>query len=374
MVLKINSKIKPIERRLDDLLLKKVVNYFKGWQEKKILTIFLTTGSVIALAGVPKWYNSMFDAVLKTNLAASHDEIHYPLVVIGAVLMFVGFWFYIIIKRTEKKLNMIQIRHLSIESVGFSKIASEMNNYNVEVVTLNQLEELKEVNKDNLKHALWEQEKLVQNILNRLHGSSDLEVSYFGLAHIPLMILLGYQIADKSSVKFFEWNQNKFLWDEIQSNSKAFPALVEEENLQQSVEETKEVIIKVGLTYPIQDSDLLGLDLDGLNSFYFHLEQPHRNAIISVEQLEKYKQQFRGLLDKINQMYPQLQRVHLFYSGQPSFAYRLGSAITERMDKEIIVYNYVGTSNPKYNWAINLKKPGKPITVFLTGDRGEDNV
>ncbi|MCS0543254.1 SAVED domain-containing protein, partial [Aeromonas veronii] len=125
---------------------------------------------------------------------------------------------------------------------------------------------------------------------------------------------------------------------------------------------------------PIPNSDLSGLNLEGLNSYYLHLNPTHRNAIFSIEQLEAYKKQFRNLLDKINQSYPKLKRIHLFYSGQPSLAYRLGSAITQRMDKEIIVYNYVGTSYPKYNWAINLKKVEQPITVNITGDELSGNV
>jgi hypothetical protein len=351
-----------------------IAKFLKGRHEKKIVWIFIATGSTLILVNIPQqyWYYPVIDAIFKTKFTNSVNEVNYLLLFItlpiGLLLMGTGLWFHFKTRQKAKKLHMLQIRHTSIESVGFSKISDEMDDYNVEILPLNQLEELKTFSKENLEHALREQEKFVQRISNSLDGSSDKEVAYFGLAHIPLMILLGFQIADKSSVKFFEWNQGKLRWDEIGSNNNVFPSLIEEEELLQSPEETKEVVVKIGLTFPIPNSDLTGLNLDGLNSFYLHLDPPHRNAIIGVEQLDTYKEEFRRLLDKILQKYPNLQRVHLFYSGQPSFAYRLGSALTERMDKEIIAYNYVGSSNPKYNWAINLKKPGKQISILVTGD------
>lgn len=354
---------------------------FKGWHEKKIVLLLLTTGSAAILAGIPRelWIFPIANAIFHTDFENSVEEVNYLLLsittTIGLTLIILGIWFYFKTREKIKKLNMIQIRHSSIESIGFSKINNDMSDYNVEVYTINQVEEFKNLNKSNLYHALREQEKQVQKVLSRIGDSSDVEVSYFGLAHIPMVMLLGYQMADKASVSFYEWDQNKLIWEGIQENTKRFPPLLEKEDTTiQAVEETREVVIKIGLTYPIPNSDLAGLNLEGLNWFYLHLEPTHRNAIISKEQLNTYKQQFRQLLDKINQMYPHLKRIHLFYSGQPSLAYRLGSAITERMDKEIFVYNYVSSSYPKYNWKINLKKVGQPISVGIIGDDVNGNV
>lgn len=351
----------------------KIRKLFEGWHEKKIVWLFLTSGFLLILAGLPKelWIFPILNALFETNIEVV-DKINYILLgitmPIGMILIATGLWFYFKTRNKIKKLNMVQIRHSSIESVSFSKISSEMSDYNVEVYSLNQLEELKSANQSSLYHALREQEKVVQKILSRLDDSSDVVVSYFGLAHIPLIILLGYQMSDKSSVSFFEWNQNKLSWDEVQKSTKEFPRLLETREHHQSAEDTKEIIIKIGLTYPISNSDLMGLNLEGLNCYYLHLNPTHRNAIVSNEQLEAYKEQFRMLLDEINQSFPKLIRIHLFYSGQPSLAYRLGSAITQRMDKEIIVYNYVGSVYPKYNWAINLKKVDQPIKIKITGD------
>jgi len=268
---------------------------------------------------------------------------------------------------------MVQIQHSSIESANFTSIDKNLEDYKVEQHFLNQVDEMKIINEENLQHALREQVKAVQRISNSLHGSSDVEVAYMGLAHIPLIILLGYQLADKSNVTFFEWNQNKLTWQEIKNMNGHYPKLLlEKEDTLQSVEETKEVIIKIGITYPVANADLSGLHLDGLNRYYLHLNPTHRNAIINSEQLNEYQRQFRQLLDHINQTYPNIEKIHLFYSGQPSLAYRLGSSISPRMDVEMWIYNHVKDSNPRYPWAINLKKPGQSITLNFTGGKNGD--
>lgn len=145
------------------------------------------------------------------------------------------------------------------------------------------------------------------------------------------------------------------------------PLKIEKNDSKQGAEDT-EVVVKIGITYPIPDADLSGLHLDGFKSYYLHLKHPHRNAIVCLEQINEYQKQFRHVLDEINQTFPHLERIHLFYSGQPSLAYRLGSTISPRMDKDIWVYNHVGVANPKYNWAINLKKIGNLLNIKIKGE------
>ncbi|MCH1626120.1 SAVED domain-containing protein [Fredinandcohnia quinoae] len=355
----------------------KIKNFFKGWHEKKITLLLITGGvGVLSTGFAQDWWKSVLisfaNEVFHTHIQYTEEPTNYVYLTIatlvGAGLIGLGLWFYFKTKEKAKKQTMLQIRHSSIESVDYSKVDVDLSDYNIEPYPILQSEELKVLKEPNLHHALREQEKTVTKILQRIDGNADIELSYWGLAHIPLLFLLGYQLADKSNSSFFEWNQNKLRWEKVKEKHVVYPPLkIEKTDSKQSVEETKEVVVKIGVTYPVNDTDLSGLHLDSLNSFYLHLEPPHRNAIVCKEQLNEYQKRFRQLLDEINQTFPQLERIHLFYSGQPSLAYRLGSSISPRMDKEIWVYNYVGLSQPKYNWAINLKKIGNQIDIKLPG-------
>src|SRR5690606_15968605 len=146
-------------------------------------------------------------------------------------------------------------------------------------------EELKVIDNGNIHHALREQEKAVERISSRVDGSSNIEIAYLGLAHIPLTVLLGYQMSDKLKMSFYEWNQNDLIWEAIQSKPNVkFPTLnIQPENTAQDINSTEEIVIKIGVTYPIPDEDIKELQLHKLNSYYLHLSPPHRNAIVSLE-------------------------------------------------------------------------------------------
>lgn len=365
-------------------LISKISKAFKGWHEKKITISLITTGLIVTASGFSQnWWlslgTSLVNDILHTQLEVPNESVNYIYLtissIIGLGLITLGLWFYFQTKDKDKKRSMLQILHSSIESVSYSNINKDFSDYNIEAYYLNQSEELKVIDKQNLQHALREQKKVVQKILNRLDMNSNIDVAYFGLAHIPLVMLLGYQMADKSNCSFFEWNQNKLIWGNVEEKKVNFPPLLLEkcESVQGKAEE-KDVVVKIGITYPISNSDLDGLNLEGLNSYYLYLDPPHRNAIISLEQLHVYQEKFRHLLDEINQNFPKLEIIHLFYSGQPSLAYRLGSVISPRMDAEIWVYNHVRSSYPKYKWAINLKKIDQSVDNRITGEEVNANV
>lgn len=354
--------------------------FLKGRHEKWITRTLIGAGAVLILSGTQSVWMSLLVSFLndrfKTNLADPNDSINFVYlaicIVVGGGLIWFGLNFYFRTKEKTKLKPLVHIQHSSIQAVSYANINKDLSDYSLEYYPINQLEELKTIDSRNLYHALREQEKAVERISLRIDGSSDIEVAYLGLAHIPLTVLLGYQISDKVDAAFYEWNQNDPKWEVIESDTDiSFPTLFRNANdTLQDVQSTKEIVLKVGITYPIPDEDIQELYLHNLNSYYLHLNPPHRNAVVSLEQLKAYKKVFRDLLDEINQKYPNLQRIHLFYSGQPSLAYTLGSAITSRMDNEIWIYNHTRTTSPKYKWSIRLPTKEKPIEVKINESRG----
>ncbi|WP_144605624.1 SAVED domain-containing protein [Bacillus cereus] len=361
----------------------KLYQLYKGKLENKMVLGLLSAGTICIIAAVSPDYiwpiiAQLCNTYLETKFNASDPSVDY--IVLG-VLITVGLFLYacaiILYFKTKENTvigSLLQIRHSSIESTNFSKINKDISNYQVDKKDIDQKLEMKVTSKEGIERALYIQEKVAKDIIHSTDGNDYVDVDYYGLAHIPFTILLGYQIADKIPVKFHEWNQNKNIWEAINSKKVEYPPLLLENKQKQEQIDTNEVVLKVGMTYPIPDEDLRGLSLEHLNTFYLHLEKPHRNNIISSEQLQKYKEDFRNLLDDINQKYINLKKIHLFYSGQPSFAYYMGSTITQRMDKEIVVYNHVGSEFPKYNWNLNLKKVDQPITVCITKEHANVNV
>ncbi|WP_191566449.1 SAVED domain-containing protein [Metabacillus idriensis] len=348
-----------------------------GWYEKGITrTLLFLGGSAISSAFAQDWLRSILipiaNKLIGTQMVYTEKPPNYTYmtiaITVGFGLIGLGLWFYFKTKTKSKKQIMLRIQHSSIEPTTFSNFDTDLSDYDLEPFPINQREELEEVKETNIYHALREQEKVAKKVIQRLNDNDDIEVSYWGLAHIPFLLLLGYQTSDKLKSSFFEWNRHKAIWEKVKQKRMFYPPLKLDKDIsKQDVGETKEVVVKIGITYPVTEANLDGLSLEELNSYYLHLDPPHQNAIVCMEQVNKYKEEFRNLLDEINQTYPHLEKIHLFYSGQPSLAYRLGSTISPRMDKEIWVYNFSTTSFPKYNWAINLKKVDQPIDVKITG-------
>lgn len=363
---------------------KQVVQYakkfLKGRHEKRITRSLIGAGIFIIVSAFSQnlWMSFVIDIYndqFNRNIPDPEDSIKYWYIIIsvivGGSLIGFGMKFHLSTKKQEKLKPMVHIQHSSIQTVSYANIDKDLSDFKLESYPINQIEEFKTVDSGNIHHAFREQEKALERIASRLDGSSDIDVAYLGLAHIPMTVLLGYRMSDKLNASFFEWNQNDLKWEAIESKPNVqYPLLfLDETETEKDIQTTKEIVIKIGITYPISDEDIQELQLQNLNSYYLHLNPPHRNAVISSEQLKAYKKNFRVLMDQINQRYPYLQTIHLFYAGQPSLAYTLGSAISSRMDTEIWIYNHVRTENPKYKWGIRLPRQNKPFELKINEAR-----
>lgn len=362
--------------------------FMKGRFEKKVSFTLIGAGTAIA---VSPFIPSIWDIVLwgLNNMSVlqngekpiTNNNYVYKLFTVGIGLIFItlGLWFYFKTKEKAKKFNMLQIRHTSLGATSYTKINKDLTEYNVFTYDINQVEDMKILDKDNLKYALKKQTDETKKILNRFNDSTegDIEVAYLGLAYVPLVWLMGYQLSDKVTPMFFEWNQNDKSWNCIEDNKKNFSpmSIIREDSIEEA-EKTKEIVIKMAVSFPIQDKDLGGLNLDGLNNYYLHLTPPHRNSVINTVQLNNYKKMFRDLIDEIILKYPNLEKVHLFYAGQPSLAFTLASAISPRMDSKIEfwIYNNYKKSYPEYNWALKFDVNGEPIVTKITAEELVENV
>lgn len=354
-------------------IVKLAEKWLKGRFDRKIISLIIWMGLLITSSPfILNWVD------LANNLTGNKVSRDYTIlaVSVGFPIFIIGVILYLLNKRKEKtkKKSLLQINHSSLEFAVYNNMEDEFSEYNLDVITLNQTEEMKTLSITNLQHALREQDKIVGRTLSRLNNVPDMEIAYLGLAHIPLVMLMGYQIADKAKCKFFEWNQNNLSWTGLPEKSNYPPLLVEREDTIQSIEETTEVTVRIGITGPIPKTDLNGLNLEHLNAYYMHLKEPERNIVKSVDQINDYQKKFRLLLDELNQRYPNLKKIHLFYYGQTSLAYRLGSAISSRMDREICIYNNVKSANPQYKWALTLGKVGEDYSPKINEEGMTANV
>src|SRR5690625_4030024 len=222
--------------------------------ERKIVWGLIGGGLLIMTTGITSsnWVSiiaHISDYLFNTQFNIPAEPIDYIRLcfafVGGLLLIGAGTWFELNVRKKRVKHTFLQILHSSIETVSYSKINKNFSDYEIERFHLNQSKELIAISESNLQHALREQEKFVQKALNRIDGKSDIDIGYFGLAHIPLVFLLGFQMADKFRPTFFEWNQNDLIWEEIKKKNVDYPKLLLTKNEEkQQIDKTTDIVIK----------------------------------------------------------------------------------------------------------------------------------
>ncbi|WP_442637735.1 SAVED domain-containing protein [Rossellomorea marisflavi] len=343
---------------------KAVKAFFKGFFEKKLIGWLASAGIALILNSFFKrdiwWFLTLVLNSFGMDIEPGENSITLSTSIIqaifGLILIGVAFWFYFKNKEKKPSKTMHRIWHSSVEVANYSNVSEDLSDYTIIDHDISLREEMKTIDEKSLGLAVSIQGSKVSQINNKQDGINQGELSYWGLAHIPLMFQLAYQIADKTSTSFYELNQNKGQWEKVDYNTKKFPELTISENAPNDKTIQTDVIIKISVTHKVEDYQVDSIaGLEGINRFNLQIPHPERNAVISKNQLDDYKDKFRKLLDNIRTSYPKLERIHIFYSGQPSLAFRLGSAISERdeSNKDIWVYNFVGT---RYNWKLKLHK------------------
>ncbi|WP_223702740.1 SAVED domain-containing protein [Sutcliffiella deserti] len=246
--------------------------------------------------------------------------------------------------------ELIILKHSSLYVADHSK-----ENLDSQSIYLNQIEEMKEVSKENVLAALQKQYRAKKQFDKYSEVYNKKIKAYEGIAHIPLVFLLGVQLSDKKYIRFFEWRRHAGAWKRLNPFGFTYPELLlKEESPTAFPDELKEeVVITVSLTFNIKNEQFRGWDLDICDKYHLHLKERKRDAIVSELQLSTYKNQFQELIDTIHEKYPNLKKMHIFISAQPSLVFTLGSCISTKNNADTWVYDYY---KGVYPWRLLMHK------------------
>lgn len=312
------------------------------------LGIFLLTDLKILLINyVIQIYNDRSASDMRLSLLPSSS---IWLEMAGFVL--VVFSIYLSLKHTKNAQNteLIIFKHSSLYVADHSK-----EYQNSESVYLNQIEEMKEISKDNVLAALQKQYG-AKKLFDKYSEAHNKKIkAYEGIAHIPLVFLLGVQLSDKKYIRFYEWRRHVGAWKRLNPFGFTYPELLLKEEIPTAYpnELKEEVVITVSVTFNIKNEQFRDWDLDICDKYHLHLKERKRDAIVSDLQLSAYKNQFQELLDSIHERYPNLKRMHIFISAQPSLVFTLGSCISIKNNADTWVYDY---DKGVYSWRLLMHK------------------
>lgn len=322
----------------------------------KLPILLLTLG--VGLLGSP-WLPLLFTLLARTsaNVTWLDGTISLSATVIGVVLVVCGL---ILAKRhlirleksADEKTNAI-IKQYSINSS--EKNDTSKNPKRVTYAVLDQRKKEQESEREWIERAILKQKEIVDDVHYIVERWDEPILHYEGIAHIPFVFLLGYQLSDKRDIVFSEWDENIRKWKALPQSAVQYPPLILHKNLVGNPAEQTEVAICVSLTEEIYPEQLKGLSVYDKTMYHLKLGTCERHAIKCKDQLAEYTVQFRKLVDDIKREHRQIKTIHVFISAQTSLVYCLGGSLT-RNDPEVLIHNYNRGRTIEYSWALMVKE------------------
>ncbi len=264
-----------------------------------------------------------------------------------------------------KRKNLLLIRHQSLNPLVSDAVRDDLPDYLRSLKFTEIAIDLAHLFRDGRLidpvEAVNTQQKITSEIQHLCRNNANLEIAYYGIAHIPLVFLLGYQLNLRKSIHIFEHNRQNNKWNLLQ-DANSYPDLI----IKKAASSVgTDAIIRFGISYPIPDSDVTQVMPASKLIVDLALPTPTPDAIRNVDQLENYARNFRSILDDIHNTDADIRRIHVFYAGPVSLAFRCGQLISPTIHPKIAIYNYCVQDIPKYKWGIQVNVPYTASDFFI---------
>lgn len=260
--------------------------------------------------------------------------------------------------QAEATKTLIAIHHLSLELRSLTEHSIEDTQYHsphceIKELRIDQTDLYNNGCLTSPSTAASRQADIIQRLNGYLSLYPQAHVGYFGLAHIPLMFLAGYQV-NRRIVTTFGINRQTGKWQSLLHASSG-PKLYLEDPLPFPANGRGDVVVRISISYMIRSEQVVDIVENPLAQFHLRLETPTPDVVRSEEQLDRYTRAFHGLLATINDQFPNTNRIHLFLAAPPPVVFRYGQQVSKTIDRNILVYNFSRQDQPEYGWAINVK-------------------
>lgn len=253
---------------------------------------------------------------------------------------------------SKDKILLIRHNSFSNEIEGYNPKTFKNKKLIIENINIT-----KEIEKDKYE-ALRIQDQFVKRIKDKL--SPECELSYCGIAHIPFIARMGYQIGDENNVLLLHKNRNNdSVFDKLELNPN-YSNKIESEYAPEIMIGSS-LLVTVSTSFPIQPTDISQFYTKVSHILKFNLQNKGFDALNNMPLMERTKD---DILTKIRETVKQknVSIIHLVMATSSDFAFFLSQGFSGMHDPKIIVYHYSKQSDIKYPWGISLMdKPEESI-------------
>lgn len=263
--------------------------------------------------------------------------------------------------KNNRHERILVLEHNSLNQISFKYDESIRENYIFKTRKFNQYSTF------NMKIQLDEMIKQViaevdnETIKLKRYIEKDYLIGYAGIANIPATFMLGYEIGDENSKKFFHKYHGMRTDDKLKDNKfhllgqKTIHSSFEYNILQEPKDDflNANIVILISLTQPIEKDDYISLIGDN-DYIYKYSSSDHidYDIVDSDTQIEKYSKKILSDISEI-QKQPKIKQIRLCIAASGVFVFGLGTQFSKTQNKETIIFHY---EKSNYPWGINVTK------------------
>lgn len=299
----------------------------------------------IEIGGIAGIYNTIIAFVPEQQLVVL-EQLKIPVVFVWIISLILFLW--------KKRMNILC--HSSF-ALGLAPLSKDIEKeYSVKKTDLDLT---RYSYPKDLPQAISEQDLILKKFISKKG-----ELSYYGIAHTPLIFRAGYIFGDQRKICLFHRKRSNDAvfeeWDtspHINMWETSFKEVKEENKSCKS----KELIVAISTSLEIKDADIETLSNKKYHIIKFQTQTLNFDLIGNYDQAEILRKQ---ILTKIRELVKQydIRCIHMLISSSVAFTFFLGTAFSFQHDPDIIVYHY---ENGKYTWGLDMKKSGTNAVISL---------
>ncbi len=177
------------------------------------------------------------------------------------------------------------------------------------------------------------QRQFAQAVKPRLAAGHVEHFSVFGLAPQPLLMELGCLLSDIRAADVYQLHREppNWMWQE---DPQGFEYILHEPG-----ERKETVALNLSLSATVDNSRLISVLGCDVSIWTLTAERPNNDLLKSKEQLSKFRQVFRGILDRIKAIHGQDAVLHLFPAVPVAIAIEIGRVWMPKADLPRRIYD-----------------------------------
>ena len=264
---------------------------------------------------------------------------------------------YVLLQKFVKKKLLI-IEHLSLQNMNFTYVEEELKECSYKKYRINQYEIL-----NNTSLGLNEKiNKLIESINYETTNiieyiKKGYQIGYAGIANIPAIFMLGYELGDENKKIFFHKRRDRAYDDDfhlLQEEDRIYDLkLVESKN---NRNENGKLLVLIEFTQPIEDDDIQEVLESNDYILKYSLGVINYDVVDTAKQINEYTNKIISDIGKI-QKQSNINEIKICVAASSAFIFALGTKFSKTQNIDTVIYHF---QNNTYPWGINVTK-GIPV-------------